>query len=308
MIFRVLLPFLFFISLVIPACGRKAPPTLKAYEKPQAPSGLTVIHREGKILVSWSYPGNLQSSIKGFQVMRAEGEGFERRGFVGNEGNSFPDDSFSPDTTYKYKVMAQNLKDILSDDSTIVTVTPKLLPPPPEDVQVSVGNDAVQLLWQSSGEGVCYHVYRTTEKGRYGDVPIHRDPVCITSFSDRTLFQDKPVYYTIRALHNTPLLDEGYPSAEVEVTPSHFIPSAPAELRGVRAQGKIVLMWRESPETWVKGYRVYRKKEREKEFTFLGEVKTPTFSDTGKVGKKVRYRVTALGPSQESEPSVTEVP
>jgi fibronectin type 3 domain-containing protein len=308
MTFRVFFPFLFLISLVIPACGRKAPPTLKAYEKPLPPSGLTVIHREEKILVSWSYPDNLRPALKGFQVMRAEGEGFERRGFVGNEANSFSDDRFSPDITYQYKVVAQNLKEILSDGSNIVTVTPKRLPPPPENIQVSVGNDAVQLLWQSSGEGVCYHVYRTTEKGRYGDVPVHRDSICATSFSDKTLFQDKPVYYTIRALHNTPLLDEGYPSAEIEVTPSHFIPSSPAELRGVRAQGKIILMWRENPETWVKGYRVYRKKEREKEFTLLDEVKIPTYSDTGRVGKKVRYRVRALGPSQESEPSVTEVP
>jgi len=308
MTLRVLFSFLFFISLVIPACGRKAPPTLRAYEKPQAPSGLTVIHREEKILVSWSYPDNLRSSLKGFQVMRAEGEGFERQGLVGNDGNSFIDDHFSPETTYQYKVVAQNLKDILSDDSNIVTVIPKRLPPAPENIQVSVGNDAVQLLWLSSGEGVCYHVYRTTEKGRYGDVPIHRDPICTTSFADRTLFQDRPVYYTIRALHNTPLLDEGNPSAEIEVTPSHFIPSSPAELRGVRAQGKIILMWRESPETWVKGYRVYRKKEREKQFTLLDEVKIPTFSDTGKVGKKVRYMIKALGPSSESEPSVTEIP
>jgi fibronectin type 3 domain-containing protein len=122
------------------------------------------------------------------------------------------------------------------------------------------------------------------------------------------LFLDTPVYYTIRALHNTPLLDEGYPSAEIEVTPSLFVPSAPTELRGLRAQGKIILMWRESPETWVKGYRIYRKKEKEKEFTLLDEVKVPTFSDTGRAGKKVRYMVRALGPSQESEPSTTEVP
>lgn len=308
MTFRALFPFLFLISLVIPACGRKAPPTLKAYEKPQPPSGLTAVHRQEKILVSWSYPDNLRSTLKGFQVMRAEGEGFERRGFVGNEGNSFTDDRFSPDTSYQYRVMAQNLKDILSDGSNIVTVTPKRVPPPPGDIQVSAANDAVQLSWQSSGEGVCYHVYRTTEKGRYSDAPIHKDPVCSTSFSDTTLFRDKPVYYTIRAFHNTPLLDEGYPSAEIELTPSLFVPSAPTELRGVRAQGKILLMWRESPETWVKGYRVYRKKEREKEFTLLDEVKVPTFTDTGKVGKKVRYMVRALGPSQESEPSVTEVP
>ncbi|HXX81690.1 MAG TPA: hypothetical protein VEI46_09075 [Thermodesulfovibrionales bacterium] len=307
MTFRLLLPFLLLISLVIPACGRKAPPTLMAYEKPQPPSGLTVVHREEKILLSWSYPENLRSILKGFQVMRAEGEGFERRGFVGNEGNSFIDDHFSPDTSYQYKVMAQNLRDILSDGSNIVSVIPRPLPPAPQDVQFFVENDAVRLSWQGSGEGVCYHVYRTTEKGRYSDVPIHQDPVCSTSFSDKTLFKDTPVFYTIKAFHNTPLLDEGYPSAEIEVTPSLFVPSAPAELRGVRAQGKIILMWSESPETWVKGYRIYRRKEKEKEFILLDEVKAPTFTDTGKVGKKVRYMVRTLGPSQESEPSVIEV-
>jgi fibronectin type 3 domain-containing protein len=307
MTFRVLFPLLLVISLVIPACGRKAPPTLKAYEKPQPPSGLAVVHREGKMLISWSYPENLRSSLKGFQVMRAEGQGFERLGSVGNEAISFIDDHFSHDTTYQYKVMAQNLRDVLSDGSNIVTVTPMPLPPPPQDVHVSVENDAVRLSWQGSGEGVCYHVYRTTEKGRYSDVPVHQDPVCGTSFSDPTLFKDKPVFYTIKAFHNTPLLDEGFPSAEIEVTPSLFVPSAPVEFRWVRTQGNIILMWGESPEMWVKGYRVYRKKEKGKEFVFLGETKVPTFTDTGKAGKKVRYMVKALGPSQESEPSVIEV-
>jgi len=307
MTFRVLLSCLLILSFGIPACGRKAPPTLKAYEKPQPPAALTAVHREERILLSWSYPDNLRSSLKGFQVMRAEGDGFERRGFVVSEGNSFTDDRFSLDASYQYKVMAQNLNDVLSDGSNIVTVTPKRSPLRAEDIHVLVENDAIRLSWRGSDEGACYHVYRTTEKGRYNDVPIHQDPVCNTSFVDRTLFIDKPVYYTIRAFHNTPLLDEGYPSAEIEVNPSLFVPLAPAALSGVRAPGKIILMWKESPETWVKGYRIYRKREKEKGFILLDEVKAPTFTDSGKAGKKVRYIVRALGPSQESEPSVIEV-
>jgi hypothetical protein len=102
--------------------------------------------------------------------------------------------------------------------------------------------------------------------------------------------------------------DEGYASAEIEVDPSNFIPSPPSDLRYVKGDNRIFLMWTESPESWIKGYRIYRKREGEPGFTGIGEGRAPSFVDTEKGGKKVWYMIRAFGPAAESEPLLTEVP
>jgi hypothetical protein len=304
--FAVALLTLFLLPLFT-SCGKKGPPTLKAYEKPEKPSGLTVVHREDRIVLEWYYPDGLRPSIKGFEVLRSEGRGFEREAFVKSDQDSFEDQDFKLNVTYEYKVVAQNLKDILSDSSGIVSVTAASLPPPPEDIRVFTEPDGVKLEWDSSGEGVCYNVYRSMEKGKYRGTPLNAEPDCSISFKDNLLSLESPVYYTIRSLHNTPSVDEGYPSQEIEVSPAIFVPSPPSDIRIVKTQGKIYLTWKESPESWVKGYRVYRKLEGEKDFAFLGEVKIPAFTDERKIGKRVWYIIKAEGPLSESEPLSVEV-
>ncbi len=294
--FFLFLSFCFFVS-----CGKKGPPTLKAYEKPETPSGLTAIHREERIILSWSYPNNLRHTLKGFQVLRSESDGFEKVAFIKNDQSLFIDNTFKLNVTYQYKVIVQNLKDVLSADSNIITVLPKALPSPPENIRFTITSDSIELHWSSSGEGICYNIYTTTEKDKYADTPLNRAPVCMTSFRDTFLLPDRTVYYKIRALLNTIIRDEGYASAELEITPSHFIPLAPSDLRVVKGDDKVYLLWKENTETWIKGYRIYRKREGEKEFTIIGEVTTPTFTDTAKINKKVWYMIRALGPLRESD-------
>jgi hypothetical protein len=295
------------VSFLLFSCGKKGPPTLKAYEKPERPSRLTVVHREDGLVLNWYYPDGLRPSIKGFQVLRSEGKGFEREIFVKSDQDSFADKDFKLNVSYEYRVVAQNLKDILSDGSDIVRVTPASLPPPPEDIRVTIRPESVELTWDSSGEGVCYNVFRTMEKGKYSVAPLNADPDCSTSFRDNQLSPESPVYYTVRALHNTPARDEGYPSREIEVSPADYVPSPPSDIRVVKTQGKIYITWKESPESWVKGYRVYRKLEGEKDFVLLGDVKTPAFADEVKPGRRMWYMIRAEGLLSESEPLSVEV-
>lgn len=297
---------LFVLSLFLLSCGKKAPPTLKEYERPEAPKGLTAVHREEKMTLLWSYPGSLKTTLKGFEVLRSEDGGFERIAFLKNSETVFIDEKFRVDVTYRYKVIARNLKDVPSADSNVVTVAPGHMPPPPEGLQFAVKADAVALSWKSSGEGVCYNIYKTLEKGRYSDVPMNPAPVCATAFADNALVPDRSVFYRIRALHNTPVKDEGYFSEEIEVNPSDFVPAAPTDPRVVRTDDKVFFMWKESSESWVKGYRVYRKIEGEQDIILLGEVKIPTFA-TERIGKKATYKIRAAGPERESDSLVVEV-
>jgi fibronectin type 3 domain-containing protein len=300
---RLLIPLLF----LLPSCGQKAPPTLKSFERPEAPSALIARHREGKIILLWSYPGNLRKTIGSFEILRSEGDAFARIGTVGNDKSSFTDPSFEVNHSYTYKVIARNLRDIPSSDSNLITAKPLPLPPPPEEIRFTVRSDILELSWGSSGEGVCYRIYRTAERGNYSDEPIHREPVCGSSFRDHYLSPDRPLYYKISAMYNTSLMDEGYPSREIEVNPSHYVPSPPSDLRYVENGVKVFLIWKESPEPWVRGYRIYRKEEGSKDFTLIGEAKLPAFTDSERVGGKAWYMIRAAGPESLSDPTFIEV-
>lgn len=298
----ILLSIILLLSL---SCGKKGPPTLKAYERPETPSALSALHREDKLILLWSYPDNQRQMIKGFYILR-QGDGFERRYFVGSDKGLFIDSDFKLNTTYSYRVVAQGLKGVSSNDSNIVTVTPRTVLPPPDDIRFEIKNDSIELSWKASGKGVCYNIYKTRQKGRYADIPLNSKPICTTSFRD-IVEPDRPVYYSIRAVLNTDIMDEGYASGELEVNPSSFIPSPPSDIRAVRNDDRIYLMWKEAPEPWVKGYRVYRRAERESMFSLVGEVRTPAFTDTVKAAGVVSYMIRTAGPSIESRPLVVNV-
>jgi hypothetical protein len=68
--------------------------------------------------------------------------------------------------------------------------------------------------------------------------------------------------------------------------------------------GRSIFMER-TPEVWVRGYRVYRKIEGERDFSFAGSSLTPSFIDTnidGAEGKRISYMIKAVGPVSEGQP------
>lgn len=295
-----------FLLFTVAACGKKGPPTLKAYEKPAAPSNLAAVHREDRILLTWSYPGGEKKPVKGFEVLRSEDSKFVRIASVESDKTTFADSDFKDETTYKYKIVVRSMKDVLSVDSNVIVVAPKRLPPVPEDIQAKVEPDSIALSWKGSAGDVCYNIYKSTVKGKYPESPLNRKPVCAASYRDSSLSPAVPVFYTVRGTLDTMIKDEGYPSPEVEVGPSGFIPSVPADVRVVAGEDKVHFVWKENPESWVKGYRIYRKMRGERDFALIGEVNTPAFTDAVKSGKKAVYLIKAVGSSAESEPLVVD--
>lgn len=297
---------LVFILLIAASCGKKGPPTLKSYEKPDAPLSLSAVHREGNIILSWAYPANRKAMIKGFNLLRSAGNGFKHIGFVGNDKENYIDTDCKQGMTCEYKVVALSLTGILSRESNAIRVTPQPLPLPPGEIAFAVRNDHIELSWSVSSLDACYNIYRTKEKGRYGLKPLNNEPVCMTSYKD-ALFPELPVYYTIRALHKTVIKDEGFASYEIAITPSDFRPSPPSNLRFTHAEESVYLTWEVSPEVWVKGYRVYRRTGDEKDFSEIAEVRTPAFTDKAISGKKVWYMIKSLGPVSESQPLIGDI-
>ena len=288
--------------LLIPACGKKGDPTLKSYEKPDAPTGLRAMHRESEIIVLWDFPRNKEGSIKGFHLLRSSDGDFQKLVFIENAGRSFSIPDFKIGLPCKYKVVSENLRGILSNDSDIIDIKPENTPAPPANISFRIEHNSLTLTWDSAGEGVYYNIYRSDKKGVYTLNPINKNPVKETFFSDSFDIR-KPIYYTIRSMTRSLIRDEGPASDEITTDPAELVPSAPEALQAVVAKEHIYLIWKEPQETWVAGYRVYREVNKEEGFRLIGESTAPSFIDKENLPVKRNYRVTAIGPAKEGPPA-----
>ncbi len=292
---------LFAACLMLVSCGKKGPPTLKSYEKPDAPAAVKAIHREDRIILSWSYTSK-KENLKEFHILRAEDSSFQKIASVPKDESSYTDVNFKTGVPYKYKVVAGSLKNILSEDSNIIAIKPAVVPSAPKNISFKIGNDALHISWDSAGENVIYNIYRSAEKGKYSINPINKEPLTALKYSD-TLETGSPVYYIIRSLLSKEFRSEGQASGEITVDPSTFIPSKPEGFQTVVADDRVVISWKENPETWVTKYRIYDKVNEKDGFKLVKESVTPAFTLREKTGIKHTYRVTAVGPLKESEPS-----
>jgi hypothetical protein len=297
-----LLSVLLFLVFLILSCGKKGDPTLKAFNPPTPVSNITVIHREDRLIINWSYPSKERQQIKGFYILKKEGQeiDFQNIGFVESSQSQFIDRDFKTNQIYLYKIRVVNLRGI-ENESGIIKVNPLPLPEPPSGLNYSIGNEFVQIKWNKV-DNFKYNIYKSYEKGKYQTTPINPTPISEPIYNDK-IEKERAVFYTVRSLYNTDIKDEGYPSEELEITPEAFIPSSPINLQYVISERGIFLLWQENPEIWVKGYNIYGKDENEMDFKLIGNSITPTFFDKRPLKNKRDYYITSLGPVRESIPS-----
>jgi hypothetical protein len=290
--------------LLMNSCGRKDRPTLKSFEKPETVKEIRILHRKEGLILSWSYPEHAVSNISGFYIDKAEGgeTKFRNVRFLNSDVFTFTDPDCLPGTLYRYKIRAYSLKDVIGDDSAVITVTPAEPPPPPSGLSFKISGKTLEISWAPAGPGVLYNIYKTYESGKEASSLLNRAPLGGTSFRDR-IEPERSVYYAVRSLLDTPVGDEGLPSPAVEVSPASFVPSPPVGLLAVPSEHFVMLTWRDNPETWTRGYRVYRKMQGETGFGIIGETLSPLFKDPVKLTTVAAYRVAAMGPTVESRPS-----
>ena len=293
---------LFVVYCLLSACGQKGAPTLKAYVKPQPPSRVTAVCRPSAIILTWDFPKDKESTIKGFDLLRASDGDFEKIALLENKKRTYTDTDFNPASAYKYKIISRNLRGITGQDSNIVEVKPKTLPGPPVDLSFSIEWNTLTLTWKNLEEGVAYNIYKTDKTGMYPDAPLNKQPVKGLSFRD-SFDMNKPVYYTIRSITGDGVKYEGPASAELSVNPLEFTPSQPENIRATATADSVYLTWKEPAETWITGYRVYRETNKKKGFVLIGESQIPAFTDKEKPSSKRSYRVTAVGPAKEGPPA-----
>lgn len=303
---------LFFI-FSLSACGRKAPLRPDVFVKPEQVENLKAMHDERGLTISWSYRKKVE--IKGFIVLRSVGGDFERRGYIpaysreqtekelsdkrDTDEFSFIEKDFRTDITYKYRVIAESIKGI-EGEATEIKVTPATLPEPPENIRFFIKNDSIEILWDPVK--ACYNIYKAYGGKDY--FLLNQKPLCKEILIDRAS-TERPVYYRIRSIIITDIVNEGIPSKETIIRLEDYIPSPPSKINIVVGDKKVFLLWKESPEPWVRGYRIFRKVEGERDFNLVGESTIPAFIDSNLEGlenKRISYMITALGPATESDP------
>ncbi|HMK55397.1 MAG TPA: hypothetical protein VK448_02035 [Dissulfurispiraceae bacterium] len=292
------------VPVLLSGCGQKGRPTMKSFEKPAPVSSMSAIHRDGKIVVSWSYARQSKIVVKGFYVEKSEGGmPFETLAFVPGDITHYSDEKFAVGKEYRYRIRVYSLRNVISDESAELRVNPVKLPDPPVDLAYRVTYDAIDVTWKKVDGDVSYNIYRGTDKDRCGEQQLNSEPLKNTSFRDN-VDTAQSVYYSVRSIVTTNMVNEGHPSTCLAVDPHSFVPVQPSDVRFARADGKVYISWRENPEKWLKGYRVYRRSEGG-QLTPVADVDVPLFVDEEPLAAVVSYCVAALGPFSESPLSET---
>jgi hypothetical protein len=252
---------------------------------------LTVVHREGEVILDWEYPSRKRRMVKEFHIIRSG------TSIAATRELRYVDSDIKTAREYSYKVLALSKEGVPGEGSREVKLKVLEVPPAPAGLEAEVVAGGVRLRWSHPQEGVLFNVYRNAEKGLSPLRPVNREFLTGTEVIDNP-YMNRPVFYTVRAFTGGPERHEGAKSGEVEIRPGDFMPSPPEKLKAVVAGGKVLLAWEESPEVWVRVYRIYRALEGEG-YVLIGESRTPTFIDGEILEGRVSYKVRALGPALE---------
>lgn len=299
---------LFMFLFIVVSCGKKGEPTLKSFEKPETPANLRAIKRTDEIILNWNFPAKKESEIKGFNIFRSslnpsntgkeEWTDFVKIAFIDKKIRTYIDSSIEENSSYKYKIISQNLKDILSKESNIIQVSSVKLPEPPSQLSFRIENDKQILTWKETVPDSLHNIYRY-DINRISQIEkVNITPIKGYSFTD--YFNINKTYcYIIRTISGNEVIYESKPSEEICIKPAELIPSKPLNLQATALADSVVLVWQEPNETFVTGYKIYREIDKKKGFLLIGESRIPSFTDKEKASTKRNYRVTAVGPIKE---------
>jgi hypothetical protein len=291
------------ITAVGVGCGKKGPPTMSSFEKPDSVRDIRLTHRDDKIDIAWSYSSQKREVIvKGFYIDKAEGKGsYETIATLPADATQYTDGNIKVNAQYRYKIRGFNARGVAGDDSPELKVVPLAAPAAVQGLSYKLTDKEVELSWNKADAGVLFNVYRSFDKGVYPVTPLNEKPL------DKPLFRDdlnatKKVYYAVIAVLQSTLPNESALSDDIEIDPQAFVPAAPTDIRHVRSDYRGYISWKDNAETWVSGYKVYRKRASGA-FEVIAEVSVPVFLDEEPITEETSYCVTAAGPVKESEPS-----
>lgn len=280
------------------------------------PSNLTAVAHGDTVSLSWERPSyiHVNNPFLHYRVFRAEGsDPFPNEPIAEVADNSavIPfDDSPVPFADLRWRVTAQYQRSE-SAPSNEVAVTEQTWMNAPQSLTAEAHGDSVMLSWNRpepvhpDNPITLYRVYSASDSEAYGD-PLAEivDPVETVGFVDPNVsFGD--LRYVVTALYAAAESDssnEASISASVWLTP-------PANLTTAVHADTVQLSWNRPgpihPDNDLLLYRIYRSAWDEPFGTPLDEISDSltSYTDSGVPLDSLRYSVTAVYVTQESDPS-----
>ncbi|HTF99253.1 MAG TPA: hypothetical protein VK654_01545 [Nitrospirota bacterium] len=322
------------LIIVSGACGRKTDPVIPDSPRPAMVSGIKVEARGGTAWLSWQIPDrNVEgksinaADIVQFRIYRTEIGRDTKRGrfkllaeidmtnpapaMVRNTTVTWSDERLKFGQSYAYRIRAVSARGGLSKLSDEIIVTPAHPLAVPVGVEAVSGDNFNVISWstvttwmdgQPARIAARYNVYRGTERGRYDQTPLNKQPLAEPPFKDGTALNNHTYYYVVRSVaESAPPWNESPDSAVASATPLDRTPPAkPAGLTVLAGVNRVFLTWNENRENDLAGYHLYRSTGSGRNFVRLNDklLTRTTFSDdTVKSGNTYHYAVTAVDKS-----------
>lgn len=187
------------------------------------------------------------------------------------------EESFEQSFTFSLKIKDERGK--TSSFSSLLFIIPKILLLPPENVDVEVIPKGLSLTWEPpSGsldgspppEVAGYNIYRK-EKEEESWKKVNDKLNKGTSYVDENVQFGQEYYYAVRAsVSSKSPYEESENSKEVKIVPQDIFPPLPPEgLTAVATTDSVSLSWSPGSDSELAGFRVWRRKEGNKEFQCL---------------------------------------
>ncbi len=293
--------------ILLTGCGRKLDPTLDDYLPPDEIQSISLSSDTEKIIISWNHPEKAKGKVESFLIERVNKGEKKELGYYGKDINSLEDRDFIFGETYTYRIFAISAKGVYSKPIE-ASITPKKLPDV-VNLEYKITPEGVLLSWEKN-QSLSYNIYRLDRQGQRKKI----------GFSEKNLFLDEILpsniiellessksyitYQITPALRDESAYIEGK-AKEINVSIDQFIPSKPEEIFWTINEYGAYISWKEVPEKWIIGYKIYRKYSKEANFQLIGTTKIPLFFDDdyniNNIQKPVYYRISTQGPLRDSE-------